>query len=753
MRSLHVFIFGCGLLAGQSRNVAGQARDIPAGTLATQVRFSLNHAPEVGDRFIVTVSTNAVRIALVLPDGRRIDESHAESTGLDWSSMAFDPALGTTDGGHSTAIEFAQRGLAGEYIIEFDARSAAKLARVNVQFVDANREFDAMLRSVPGFRRLGPVTLTSSKPSATLDFTFARAQALALLAVVVTDPAAKISLTLPGGRIIESAEGHESGLEWNTVNKIEDLGVPGSSAGIADFLFNRGGMRRVFTFETATEGRYHLRAEKIRNSRAEVTAVFVPLGNTLETGPDKLLAVPPGQTRLRVYANPIPACFIGDPVEVAVGLDGDPIADPKFKVQLEYRSRQGVGLNGATQWGEPSVEEANVTLVRGANGRYTSMVFPSRAGLLRIGVQVSGKSRGGKTFSDDATLATVEVHRVVARLRSFTERAIPRNGTGNLERLDIAANLDIVVPGPYAMNFLVSTNSGGVGLLSRGQANLGTGEQTLTVSIPAAQVRKKLGDGPWTISGIQIFRPEGNSFGDFVATQQLTLKTAAYKRDQWDRGDAWSEEEVAVHGIYPAKSGRFQLVEIEFAVTTPGGKCGWSASLGMDGYQNRNLVSQGVLPPGKTVISFVFDAAMIARASSNQWYFNPSLGCDFGRLTDDHAKPLISVTLDPHQFEQQQASFFVDTQTMLRMRPGTSDFALIDVRGKKHEEVALRTGESPPGIDTSEPKYASDGGWAAQYSVKVTIEPGASAGRHFIPILATVGSETASTALVVDVIR
>jgi hypothetical protein len=115
-------------------------------------------------------------------------------------------------------------------------------------------------------------------------------------------------------------------------------------------------------------------------------------------------------------------------------------------------------------------------------------------------------------------------------------------------------------------------------------------------------------------------------------------------------------------------------------------------------------------------------------------------------------KPLMSFRLDPQQFEKQEASFFVDTQMMLRLRPGAKDFALIDVRGKKREEVTLRVGDSAPGIAVSEPSFRSDVGWGAQYSATVTIDHGVPAGRYFIPILAIVGSDTATTALVVDVI-
>jgi hypothetical protein len=293
-------------------------------------------------------------------------------------------------------------------------------------------------------------------------------------------------------------------------------------------------------------------------------------------------------------------------------------------------------------------------------------------------------------------------------------------------------------------------SAGAIGLLASGRNTLVLGEEVLTVSVPAEKLHKSLNDGPWNIRGVQIFRPEGNSFGDFVETGNLNLQTAAYKRDELDRGNAFSDEGVTTRGLYPAVSGRFRLIEIQLGIVTPGGQCGWYGSLGMEGYESSTTTGSAVLPQGRTVLSFIFDGAMVARAPKPNWYFQPLVGCGSINLADDHAKPLISVTLDRTQFEP-QASFFVHLGN-LQMRPGEERKILVDIRGTNRANVGLRVGEPVPGIDVTFPGTYQDVGFATRVPTTVKTDPSAKAGRFFVPIIATTDSERVDTALVVDVL-
>ena len=86
---------------------------------------------------------------------------------------------------------------------------------------------------------------------------------------------------------------------------------------------------------------------------------------------------------------------------------------------------------------------------------------------------------------------------MVARFLSLDEKGIPRNGTASLERLEISAHLDVIRAGKYRIRARLS-GAPGVHLPVEGSAELGVGIQTLTASIPSAEVRQ-LDGGPWTI--------------------------------------------------------------------------------------------------------------------------------------------------------------------------------------------------------------------------------------------------------------
>lgn len=756
MRAIYLVTILAGPLVAQD---VTRGQDIPAGTRTARVTLTLNEAPRPGDRFVADISTDKIKAVLITPGGLRITEANASSAGMEWTSDPFTPALGTTDGGHALVVDFAMPGKAGSYVFEFDAGAATSRSRVNIRFISEKREYDAMMRSLPGFKMAGPVALGSKRPE-TLNFTLAQEEKVGIFDVVVTDPSAKVGFTLPGGRVIETADGQDQGLDWKTVKKAEDIDGADSSFGIGGFLLHRDGTHHVFIFESAPQGRYEVLARTSETKPVELTAAFIPLGRALEDAVQslgKLGDAPPGQVRLQPYALPYD-CYVGDSVDLMVGLTGDPVVEPvNFKVQLEYRTQLGQDSQGATQWSEPVVEDTNIVLTRTPEGLYTGKLTPARPGRLRVGIQVSGKSTKGKAFSEQIPVGEMNVHRVAARLGSLTEQAIPKNGSDKLERLEITAHLDVVLPGPYEMRLSIDDAHSSLGMLASGTGVLAAGGQTLTISIPAEDIRKKLKDGPWTIRGVQIFRPEGNSFGDFVGagvagSREPTLTTAAYRRDQWDQGDAFTDEQATAHGVYPTSSGLFRMVEVDWGVTTPGGQCSWSASLGMDAYQSRNVISSGVLPNGRTVLSFVFDGAMVTGAPSAKWYFSSLIDCESVKFADDHAQPLISVTLDPTQFEA-APPFFVDSQEILRLRAGEErGFLAIDVYGKKREDVSVRVGDPVPGITVTGPAFRGDVGWAAQYGGFLKVDSNVMPARYFVPILAASGSETSQTALVVDVV-
>jgi len=730
---------------------------VPAGAVSKRLALRLKTAAKARDRFVLVISTKKLVPVLITPDGNRIDKANAERAGLSWDDSDMTAPLGSTDGGVVTTIEFVRLGKAGVYTVEFTAQSIEKPAWVSVRFISEQKEYAAITKSLPGFKTSGPVVLTARAPFATLPITLDQDEEGAIFDIVVTDPGAKVSLTLPDGRTIDSKIGKTAGIEWKTFKNASEADQPESWFGISGFLLRREGTHHVVTFEKAIPGDYHVSAQTSASAAVELTAGFIPLGRIFSEAAkdiDKLGSPRSGEVRLQPWATFPYDCYVGDKLDLMVGLKGDPVdaSSLKLEVRLEYTEiLPRTGKQGA-QFGPPVVVPVPVTLTRNSDNRYTGSFVPDHPGILRVGVHAEGKRTNGKPFTDDTILPQVTVHRVAARFLRLTEKAHDFDGNGTLDRLDITADLDVVIPGEYEMRVFIQ-GPDSLGTYADGRETLTKGKQMLTVSVPAKRVRDYLQDGPWTISRVQIFRPVGDTFGDFVATdRELRLQTAAYKREQWDQGVAWGEETATVRGIRPGVSGRFRMVEVDWKVFTPGGRCSWTAVLSMDGYGMQNVLAEGILPQGSSVLNFVFNGAVIAVAPKKEWYFHPIVNCDFGSFSGDRPQWLMHVSLDPVDFEPQPPSFHVTSQTMVRVAPGGSGAWTVDVHGKKYSEVTFRITGSEPGVVIGEARPSGLNG-AAQARIKVEVDRAVKPGRYFIPITATVGTDTAATDLVIDVVR
>src|SRR5581483_3273321 len=180
--------------------------------------------------FIVNVTTTKIRTSLIPPAGGSVNAKTAESAGLSWSSMPFTPALGSTDDGCAIAIEFTARGKSGRYVFEFDAREATSRSHVDVTFISGEREYESVVPKMPGFRRIGPVSLTAKRP-VTLTVNLARKEEAAVFDIVVSDPAATVAVTLPGGRVLQNRDGKEPGVEWMSTQNVADVDPPESFFG------------------------------------------------------------------------------------------------------------------------------------------------------------------------------------------------------------------------------------------------------------------------------------------------------------------------------------------------------------------------------------------------------------------------------------------------------------------------------------------------------------------------------------------
>jgi hypothetical protein len=330
---------------------------------------------------------------------------------------------------------------------------------------------------------------------------------------------------------------------------------------------------------------------------------------------------------------------------------------------------------------------------------------------------------------------------VVATLVSISERAVDDNGNGLPDRLEITALLNVVKPGKYEIRFLIS-GPGGEALMGTGEGTLAAGRQQLKASVPAERLRDALRDGPFIINNVQVYRPVGNTFGDFVAGSVQPLKTAAYQRAGWDRGPVYGEEEVRLRPIRAAKSGKFRALEVVWEAVTTGGSCSWTGDLSV-GNDSIHLIQSGDLRPGRSRFVFEFEMGGLARATGNESSFHGIVNCEDG--SEGAASALVRLRVVPREFEPWESSLSVISQWMMRATVGGGSdgaTAQLETRGGGPGPVQYRLKSVPKGLTTH--LLGAD----LQVAAGAQMTPG----RYYIEVEAVSGSVSGAGMVVVDVV-
>jgi hypothetical protein len=714
---------------------------IPAGTTRPIV-LTIARAPAVDDAIYFTVSTKQLRIILITPDGTRVTKETAQQAGFDWGDIDATPPIGSTDAGAIGSMHFVRPGRAGRYAVEFTAPPGVQNASASAEFLSDRDKYSGAMSQAEGFHKVGPTRLTPGRNP--LVIVLDRDEEAAIFDLV-TPTGEELSLTLPNGRTIDNSVGKQGPISWITATR-DKIDPPGAMFGISGFLLPDEGMHHVVTFEKAPQGKYEVRALK-RATR--VTAAFIPFGRMLKDATDAIAApprLPAGETQLQPYALPFDA-KVSDNLTATIGIVGEALSSPQFVVHMEYRqilSRQPL------RFSEPVVETVPTAFTQTAPGLYTATVIPRQPGILRVGVEVSGTRRNGQSFSEEAVLGQVTVTPVVARFLGLAEQAIDADQNGTLDRWEVTAKLEVVTPGEFEMRLHVS-GANNSGALFDARKKLEAGVQTLTASLSAEQIRRHLSDGSWTIGAPQIFRPEGNTFGEFVAVPQTSMVTKVYKMVEWDRGAAYGERTITVRGIRPNASRKFRSFEVLWDVTTPGANCSWHGGLHSSDNISADQLLYGTLPAGRTPVSFVFDSALITADPKRQWTLSPWLNCESIKVPEE--RPLfIKLEVDPSGYDTRNEPFLL-VASMARLRPGGhSTLAELAAIGKGKETMTFLATDAVQGLTLRFSGIAERNRDAVAF---VTVEAAATIapGRYFVPLAATGPDGTATTELVVDVVK
>lgn len=336
-----VFIFGMTSF-GQDSGTARIWATFKVGAGAGKLALPIAETPASGDRIVISTDTSLLKITVVTPDGQRINSADAEATGTNWSETPSRAPIGSTDGEYTAILSFRRPGTQGTYTIEFTAaRVLPRPAQVATWFVSERGQYDRLISQIADVRRLGPVSLDAAQRTRELTWSFTADEGVTLIDIVVSDPSVKLQLTLPSGERVASTSPKGSGFEWKTVSSREEFDPPGSIFGLSGFLLPRQGTHQVITLEKASKGNYTIRIEGGGAMASGVEGVVLPLEKLFKEASAEI-GKPPNLPRGTVLIEPVAlpgGCFVGDQLNLALRLVGDPISDRvKFRVQVETRA-------------------------------------------------------------------------------------------------------------------------------------------------------------------------------------------------------------------------------------------------------------------------------------------------------------------------------------------------------------------------------------------------------------------------------
>ena len=734
--------FTC-VCAAQGPGAAGPGDTVrfTASANIRSISLRIPTAPAKGDFFTIVTSTRHISAVLVLPGGQRVSVRTAKPAGFQWTQgLNTDPSLGaSTDPGDSITITFENRAIPGTYTVILTAANAPG-ATARASFTSRMRQYTEVMRSAANARTPPPVAL---RAQADLILDVEEAET-GVFDIVVPDPAVLVSLTLPDGRILRRAD-EIPGMRWGVSGRSGEIPPEAGLLEPFHLFLPIEGFHHVIMSATH-RGKYKIHAESNGARPGQLRASYFSLEDPGIVAALRRTLSPeePAPGQVHIQARPVskPA-FPGRDVELAIGLAGDIGSGPlDFKVRLEMLPAGTGAYQGPLGVAGP-VSDIPVTFTHATDGDYHAAVPVPKVGTARIEVRVSGKNSAGQPFQDQ-TIFNIQVDPIIARITSLDAKAVDLNNDGIFDRLDVTAQLEVDVPGEYLLDAEAVSDSGRANI--GGIARLALGRQSLTASINGPKIWILLGAGPYEIRVGSIFMKREYSFVS-VPDSERTLHTPAYRLNQWARGSIYGDDHVTVRGVRPTASGRFRAAEIVWEVTTPGGRCEWSAqAFPIGGVSGVNPSNVGELAPGRSKLSFIIDGASIA-ASRSEWKFDAHATC--GRGTDRAEFPARTLIINPAQYVPGPPTLRMEGDNQLRWVSGRSWSADLFAFAKPGPAPPLEIIEAPEGIDARLAPPSRGGRVEAE--LKVTVPTQVPAGRYFIVVAARWGQEVLTRDLVLDI--
>lgn len=745
-------VLGIALIPAEAQlltSSAGKSVNFEPGSTAHRLVLAVTEPPAPGDRIEMRLTTQKVDIDMVTPDGRRINAHNSKEIGFEWFDEVDLVPLGE-DTAHIVRVVFARPDLAGNYALEFVAPDLKQTARADVRFVSRLAEYAEKVRSARGLQIRAARIHGFADIPINVSSDFAK-DANAWFEIALSAPADKLTLKLPIGRILDIGPGDHAEYSLRTFEEHYPKRVEEDFTSLWDIPMD--GTHYLIQLSNTSKGRYAVHVES--HSKAIVVVRFgtfeglaKAIGKQFTEQPE-LLQPRPGKVKLGVQTLPF-NCYAGDTLAVVAKLPGNiGSKTPEFTARIQNQpllASTDIGM----RYGDPGpVETQPLAMAHEADGTWHGAVTIKNAGMARVSLRVSGETAQGIPFTEEILLtnSTMIVYPIVARLVSLTALPVDEDGDGKFDRLDVTAELDVSYPGTYQMG--CTFTSGGhtfrVYAAKSSPNRLARGRRTLTLSFRSQSLWNQLRYGPLVVGDVSLLYEDGGYLVK-VPNMNVQAQTEPLKREQWYPGRVFGDDDVTVHGIQPASSGRFRFAEVQWGVTTSGGQCAWNGMLRNAG----NMLFPGVryegsLPPGRTILSFIFDADPIANGKAG-WSIGAGIQC--GR--DDARLDSASLAIDPGQYQPAQESFSIELTNPTRIVTGGSASVSLGVRSAR-ERVSFRLGNIPAGLTARlglpirRTDYVED-------HVTVQVAADTRPGRYGIEIAVDSETETVRTELLVDVV-
>ncbi|MFN7921898.1 MAG: hypothetical protein U0Q16_17485 [Bryobacteraceae bacterium] len=657
-----------------SGTIARAEAELPPGNSEVRVALRLPVKPEAIDSFYLFVHplpTGTAEVTLTDPEGRQITRETAEANGFRWSEEKH-------EGGRQQTlflITAARTRLAGTYTAHVKGKGVPGKATVEFEFESRRR-----IRSTWTQCYVGSASsrVVRAGRRATLALDVKQPAKDAIVEIQAIDPNAKIRVVRPGGRSIDASSAETACVEWLRLRNNVDNPLQ-SRAGM---LTRNEGTNLFLVIPDVAPGIYLIEVESSNEKEALAEALLTPCASMGRGCEPRVEAWGLGR-RYRLQ---------GDRIELRAVVQGAVCRQTlTWSVRTEYENRSRVGV--ATS------ETVPVQFTQSAQGGYSGAITAKQVGDLYAVVQATGRRADGTSVTMESYGVSREINRMVARFEGLEATPVPV-GPGLFGRLDVTAWMEVVVPGEYELSASLGSSSdqGNSSWASPScKQHLSAGRRSLTVSIPAAELRR-LPEG-LVLKGVQIRRNGDALDTDSVDTEGAALPAIAQRREQWSRGDFYGEESATVSGILPAPSGKFRLAVIDWEVETPGGSfCSWNVDASGPGSRNFSASGQGPLRPGKQRLAFAFDGRLIAGATQAKWELRPSFRCD------NRPSPRLTfpIAINGESFEPSSPVLNLEMQGAARVSPGKATWLTLMVRNRELRDMKVTQVGTLPEVKCSD---------------------------------------------------